>query len=103
MNFYEIKKVADKEWRELVEGNVPCVFVGSATCGCSAGSARTIKTLKYLIKQNNIDCKVVEVGCIGMCYAEPLVYIKKPQLSGVLYGGVTEEKIQDIPGSPSTP
>jgi NADH-quinone oxidoreductase subunit F len=36
------------------------------------------------------------VGCIGLCYAEPLVEIKKPGMPSVFYGNVTPELASEI-------
>ena len=36
--------------------------------------------------------EIREVGCIGLCYAEPLVSITKPGRPEVFYENVTPEK-----------
>ena len=32
---------------------------------------------------------LVEVGCIGLCYAEPIVSVFPPSQPGIVYGNVT--------------
>jgi len=40
------------------------------------------------VKKRNLDCPVIEVGCMGHCYAEPLVIISKPGYPSICYGYV---------------
>jgi NADH-quinone oxidoreductase subunit F len=61
-------------------------MVGTATCGRAAGALEVVRTFREEIKKNNIDCPVIEVGCMGHCYAEPIVIINKPGYPPVCYG-----------------
>jgi NADH-quinone oxidoreductase subunit F len=85
--FKEIKENAETHWRELWN-NRPVIMVGAATCGRAAGALEVLKTFKDKIKKHNLDCPVIEVGCIGHCYAEPLVIITKPGYPPIAYGYV---------------
>ncbi|MBU1053872.1 MAG: SLBB domain-containing protein [Proteobacteria bacterium] len=60
-------------------------MVGTATCGRSAGAMETFDAIKQEIEDKNLDCSVIEVGCIGHCYAEPLVVVSKPGVSPTCY------------------
>lgn len=86
-NFKKLQTQSIKEWDKL-QNDKPLILVGSVTCGRSAGSLAVLAKLKELIASKDIACDVLEVGCIGICYAEPLVYIKKPNKPGVLYANV---------------
>ncbi|MBA4323145.1 MAG: NADH-quinone oxidoreductase subunit F, partial [Odoribacter sp.] len=88
--------VAGKEWEVFTKGNVPSVFVGNATCGRSAGSAEVLEKFKTETARNSISCNIVEVGCIGMCYIEPVVGIHKPGYPTILYGKVGTEEAEEI-------
>ncbi len=92
MNITNLIKEATQEWNELLKGTIPTVFVGNATCGRSAGSSDIIDTFNSEIEKLNIKCNVVEVGCIGMCYLEPIVIVYKPKSPLVCYGkiGITQ-------------
>lgn len=97
MDFTSIKQQAKQEWQALVNSDQPLVLVGSATCGCSAGAVEVLQAIKNAAATNKISCNIVEVGCIGMCYVEPLVYIKKPSRKvGILYGEVTPAKAVEL-------
>ncbi|MBN2529504.1 MAG: 4Fe-4S binding protein [Deltaproteobacteria bacterium] len=58
------------------------IRVGVSSCGLAAGANKVLKQL-----QERTDIPVVGVGCIGHCYAEPLVEIVTDDFS-VLYGNV---------------
>ncbi len=75
---------AEKAWRTLTE-NRPYITVGTATCGRAAGALDVVKALREHIERLGLDCPVVEVGCMGHCYAEPLVIIGKPGFSPICY------------------
>ncbi len=85
--FKEIKERAESRWRELWH-NKPVIMVGTATCGRAAGALEVLQTFRDEVKKRNLDCPVIEVGCMGHCYAEPLVIISKPGYPPICYGYV---------------
>ncbi len=94
--FQEIKRQADKEWEELWEGGKPLILIGSATCGRSAGSLNTKKSFEDELSGRGIDANIIDVGCMGPCYAEPLVCIIKPDNPGICYRNITPEKAKEL-------
>jgi len=64
-------------------------LVGTATCGRAAGALDVLQAVKEVVKNRNLDCGIFEVGCLGHCYAEPLVIIRKPGYPSICYGHVT--------------
>jgi NADH-quinone oxidoreductase subunit F len=85
--FREIKEHAESRWQEL-RNNRPVIMVGAATCGRAAGALDVLKTLRNEVRKRKLDCPVIEVGCMGHCYAEPLVIISKPGYPPICYGYV---------------
>jgi NADH-quinone oxidoreductase subunit F len=67
----------------------PAIMIGTATCGKSAGAIEVLSALKTAVDDLGIDCELSEAGCVGVCYAEPVVYITKPHKPGIIYGNVT--------------
>ena len=67
--------------------------IGLASCGIAAGGEAVLAELK-----KSTDLPIVEVGCIGHCYAEPLVEACLDDGTTVMYGNVqpTEKSIQNI-------
>ncbi len=89
MNFTEIKKKADDEWGKLQNSDKPTLFIGAATCGRSAGALEVKKVFEEAFEQKQIAANVVEVGCLGPCWAEPLISIQKPGGPNIFYKNVT--------------
>ena len=49
------------------------LVVGQGSCGLAAGASRVFEAIADEIKKNNINIVPGTVGCIGMCYLEPIV------------------------------
>ena len=91
----ELRTVAESEWQSLT-GERLRVLVGNATCGRSAGSEKVLAALHKAVEDGTLDCEVLEVGCIGLCYVEPLVCIMQPGQPGVCYGNVAAGKVVEL-------
>ncbi len=70
------------------------IKVGTASCGIAAGAGDVLDVFKRLAGTT----PVVEVGCIGHCYAEPMVEVELNDGSSVFYSSVKgdEKSIQGI-------
>ena len=91
MTLDEIRTRARTE-RELLEhSDRPRIFIGAATCGRAAGALGVLEALEAALAQNNIESIITQVGCIGLCYAEPLISIVKPGRPHIYYGNLTPE------------
>lgn len=71
--------------------NSTYILIGTATCGRAAGAMETIKAFEEELARRGIDVAITKVGCMGLCYAEPLVTISKPESLRVVYHNVTPE------------
>ena len=91
MNFEEIRKQTIVEWEALQTSPKPRILVGAATCGLAAGAEQVITAIKDELARLNLDALVTRVGCIGLCYAEPIVDIIKPGRPRITYSKVTPE------------
>jgi len=69
--------------RERVEK--PVIYVGAGTCGLGAGAGKTLEEIKTYLDTNSIDAEIIEVGCIGLCAAEPIVDIQLPNYNRVAF------------------
>ncbi len=88
LSFQEIVSRAKSRWEELwVSGN-PVIMVGTATCGRAAGALKVLHALRDEVEKQQLHCPVIEVGCMGHCYAEPIVIISKPGYPHICYGYV---------------
>ncbi|NQU41787.1 hypothetical protein HQ520_00780, partial [bacterium] len=80
--------------REQVEK--PIVYVGAGTCGLGAGAGKTLKALRECLASRQINAEVVEVGCIGLCVAEPMLDFQMPGRTRLVYRNVSAEKVGEI-------
>ena len=82
----EIRKVAEGAWLELLQGELPLICTGLSTCGISAKASECQLVIESELADRRIAFRSMTVGCIGLCYAEPLIYIKMPSRPLVCYG-----------------
>lgn len=86
--YQDLKIKAETLWAELWKSGKPVIMVGAATCGRAAGAMEVLSAIKNRVEEFHIDCTVIEVGCMGHCYAEPIVIIGKPGYPPISYGHV---------------
>jgi NADH:ubiquinone oxidoreductase subunit F (NADH-binding)/ferredoxin/(2Fe-2S) ferredoxin len=93
VTFDELQKQAMSWWEAWQHSDEPHVLVGTATCGRAAGAKAVLEATKRELSRLGVQATVTEVGCIGLCYAEPLVDIVKPNRPRICYGNVIPEII----------
>ncbi len=86
---YEAIRIAAVEKIDKLKEK-PHVLVGTATCGRAAGALTILDVFREEADQHQLDIIIDEVGCMGYCYAEPLVVIAKPGFPALCYGPVDE-------------
>lgn len=91
MSMPEFNKEALLEWQDYIGGPNPLVMVGNATCGRSAGATELIERLEEELKNSSYKPSIVEVGCVGMCFLEPIVSLYKPGSEVYFYSNVSAE------------
>ena len=94
--FEELKKLASEEWRNLESNHVARIRLGTGVCGHAAGAHSVLDALKSELSERKLDIVLHEVGCIGLCFAEPLMDIQKPGEPRVFLKNVTPEQIPGI-------
>lgn len=72
------------------------IKVGLGTCGVSAGGEKTYEAIKNEIERQNIQVILMETGCNGMCYQEPLMEVIDEKNNSIVYGEVTPERAKRI-------
>ena len=99
-SYQEIKSAADDRWQHLEGGPNPWIRIGTAMCGQSSGALEVIAALHAELDRLGITAHVDEVGCLGICYAEPLVDVLRPGTSSRLFfSKVTPEDVPEIVSS----
>jgi len=72
------------------------IQVGTAPCGLSRGAKAVVTTLERELEKAGVEAAVVQVGCIGMCYAEPTVEVLIPGKPKLTYGKVTAGTVPSL-------
>lgn len=72
------------------------IRVGMATCGIAAGARTVMNKLIEKIEKDKIPAIVTQGGCMGYCYAEPTVEVKKPGEEPVVFSFVNEKFALEI-------
>ena len=96
MRFEEIKREARGKREVLRQSKNPLIFVGTATCGRSAGALDTLEAFHRELESRNIDAEIIETGCFGLCYAEPIVGIVKSGRPTIWYRNVSPERAREL-------
>ena len=74
----------------------PAIFVGAGTCGLGAGARATLDAVRAYLDQHEIRADVVQVGCVGLCSAEPLIDIQLPGRTRVMFQRVTADRVDGL-------
>lgn len=73
------------------------IAVGMATCGIAAGSRETINAIVDEVRRQGLgNVAVVQTGCMGCCYAEPVVEVRIPGKPPVLYGRIDAARGREL-------
>ncbi|MBA7475801.1 Ion-translocating oxidoreductase complex subunit C [subsurface metagenome] len=96
VTFDEIRNEARAEWEALEHSDKPRIYIGTATCGRASGALTVLEAINSELVKRNIEAIITQVGCIGLCYSEPLVDIVKPNRPRICYGNVTPEIVPQL-------
>lgn len=65
------------------------VSIGMATCGIAAGARPVMSALIDAAGKNKLNnVSVIATGCLGYCYAEPMVVVNIPGSEPIRYANV---------------
>ena len=92
----ERRKAAVGSWEKLQSNTRPVIYVGAGSCGRAAGAGEIIEAIEAHLKKSKVAAKIIEVGCIGPCYLEPLVDVQMPGRPRVSYSNVTPKRVVKI-------
>ena len=105
----KIKSLADlKKKREDLQTNLSLrergdnmenmvqVKVAMATCGIASGAKQVMDFLIEDLDKKKVAAVVTQTGCMGYCYAEPTIEVKKPGQEPIVFGYVNVQKAEEI-------
>ncbi len=95
MNRLEVRRLeAQEQWESLKNSPVPVIYVGTASCGRAAGALAVLDAIKKTLEEKQLSAHVVQVGCVGPCYLEPLVDFQLPGRPRMSHANVTADKVR---------
>lgn len=92
--YQNLKAEAEKKMTES-EGTTN-IYIGSASCGLAAGAREVKEAFEKKLEEENIEANIKEVGCMGFCYAEPIIIIERPGFPTLCYGYVDEGLVESL-------
>jgi len=93
VSLQEIHQRARSAWAAFEADDRRLVLVGAGTCGRAAGAGEVVAAVRAHLPEVAPDADVCEVGCLGLCYAEPLMELRGPGLPRILCGGVSADAV----------
>ena len=90
------REEARRKWDLLMAGELPIIHMGTATCGNAAGALDVLASVQQTLQAIQPAAKVVQVGCIGPCYLEPLMDVTVPGSPRISYANVTPQSAKRI-------
>jgi NADH-quinone oxidoreductase subunit F len=73
-----IHREAERRAEHRKREGIPTIYIVMSTCGLASGAAETKHAFEEAVSHKGIQARIVPVGCLGHCYAEPLVVIDNP-------------------------
>lgn len=76
--------------------NLVQVKVAMATCGIASGAKEVMDYMIEELDKRNIEAVITQTGCMGYCFAEPTIEVKRPGQEPVVFGYVNVKKADEI-------
>ena len=74
----------------------PWLRIGTALCGQAAGADAVVASLREALQGQGVEARVSEVGCFGLCYAEPLLDVQMPGGPRIFYGNFDPDRAAEV-------
>ncbi len=92
----DLRKQAQQEWDHLQDSAEPLIYIGMGSCGIASGAGRVWERANQILERDKIQARLIKVGCIGPCYLEPLVDIRKPGQPRLCFNNVDEKRLEKL-------
>jgi NADH-quinone oxidoreductase subunit F len=95
-SFQETREKAQENWDLLKSSKIPVIYLGTASCGRAAGAMEVLKSVEKTLREKRLKARIIQAGCIGPCYLEPLMDITLPGRPRISYANVNPDKAKTI-------
>jgi len=92
----ELKSGNGRGGNKNIQEQLVQIKVGMATCGIASGAKDIMKLFIEECENQAIDVEVHQTGCLGYCYAEPMVEVRLPDSKPVVFGYVDKKRAKQI-------
>jgi NADP-reducing hydrogenase subunit HndB len=96
----ELKEIREKSklliHPELNPEPIVQIKIGMSTCGIASGAKEIMKVLEEECEQQAIDVQIKPTGCLGYCYAEPMIEVLLPNKKSKVFGFVDKKRAKEI-------
>jgi len=93
----KIRKKAQQNYdSEKTEDRMVIIKVGMSTCGIASGAREIMRTLQEECEYQAVDVQIKQTGCLGYCYAEPMVEVQLPNIPSKVFGFVDKRRAKEI-------
>ena len=72
------------------------IKIGMSTCGIASGAREIMNILREECEFQAIDAQFKQTGCLGFCYAEPIVEVQLPGTESKVFGYVDKKRAKEI-------
>jgi NADH-quinone oxidoreductase subunit F len=94
--YEDLRQQAEQVWQAVERPGRPLVRVPVATCSIPGGALETLEALRREVKERGLAVDVARIGETGLCWLEPLVEVRKPDGSVVLYQKVAPDNVTKL-------
>jgi NADH:ubiquinone oxidoreductase subunit F (NADH-binding)/(2Fe-2S) ferredoxin len=94
--FQQLQQQLTAKYNAAFSGEQPLLTINIGECTIAKGAHALMRQARAEVARRGADFSIKQVGCDGMCYAEPLVHVKRAGQPRITYGYVTPEKLQRI-------
>jgi len=95
--FNPYREAALQKWdSQIVHSEIPVIYLGTASCGIAAGALDVLETIQQTLTELGQPAQIIQVGCIGPCYLEPIMDIAMPGSPRVSYTNVNPQRAKVI-------
>ncbi|SVC26487.1 uncharacterized protein METZ01_LOCUS279341, partial [marine metagenome] len=92
----EVGIEAGNRWQALTAGERSWIRIGTALCGEAAGAFEVADAVESELEKQGVSAEVSRVGCLGLCFAEPLLDVQLPGQHRIFYGNVDPDSVAEI-------
>jgi NADH:ubiquinone oxidoreductase subunit F (NADH-binding)/(2Fe-2S) ferredoxin len=95
--YEEIRAAAERAWAPFASPQRTLIRVHDGTCSRSCGAGETLAAIREGVRARGIEADVMATGCMGLCYAEPVVEVLgRGDQPPVLYQHVTADRVSTV-------